>query len=150
MSFQLPREDDCPFCGYLSGASDCAFVARGELVSAFLNPAQFERGAALVIPNVHVGSLLELDRHLMAAVYHECQRLARGMVTAFGAVGLNVFQNNGIKAGQTVSHYHVHVVPRYESSQPGRLFRAADYPTTPLVELVKVADELRAALGGSA
>jgi diadenosine tetraphosphate (Ap4A) HIT family hydrolase len=102
MSFQIPREDECPFCAYLSGAADCAFVARGELVSAFLNPAQFERGAVLVIPNKHVGSLLEVNPPVMAAVYHECQRLARGMVSAFGAVGLNVFQNNGINAGQTV------------------------------------------------
>jgi histidine triad (HIT) family protein len=143
MSFQVPTEDECPFCEYLSGAADCAFVARGELVSAFLNPAQFERGAVLVIPNQHAGSLLELDRDVIAAVYHECQRLARGMVHGFGAVGLNVFQNNGIKAGQTVSHYHVHLVPRYETSQPGRLFRASDYPQTPLHELRKIADQLR-------
>ena len=147
MSFQIPSEDECPFCEYLSGAADCAFVLRGELVSVFMNRAQFERGAALVIPNRHVGSLLEIDRDEITAVYRECQRLAGGMVTAFGAVGLNVFQNNGIKAGQTVSHYHVHVVPRYESSEP-RLFRVSEYPETPLAELVKVANELRGALAG--
>ena len=150
MTFAIPVEDDCPFCAYLAGAADCAFVARGELVSAFMNPAQFERGAALVIPNEHVGSLLEVDRDVMAAVYHECQRLARGMVSAFGAVGLNVFQNKGIKAGQSVSHYHVHLVPRYQESQPGRLFRASEYPQTPLAELRTIADELRDALAGSA
>lgn len=150
MSFQIPLDGECPFCGYLSGAAECAFVSRGALVSAFLNPAQFERGAVLVIPNEHAGHLLEVDREVMAAVYHECQRLARGMVKAFGAVGLNVFQNNGIKAGQTVSHYHVHLVPRYETSQPGRLFRASEYPQTPLVELQRVADELREGLAGTA
>lgn len=146
MSFQIPRDDVCPFCAYLSGAADCAFVARGELVSSFLNPAQFERGATLVIPNRHAESVLEVDRELLAAVYHECQRLAGGMVRAFGAVGLNVFQNNGMKAGQSVSHYHVHLVPRYESSQPGRLFKASEYPVTPLDELLPVASQLREAI----
>ena len=145
MSFQLPREDQCPFCDYLSGADECAWVVRGELVSAFLNPAQFERGATLVIPNKHAGSILDIDRDVLAAVYQECQRLARGMVRAYGAVSLNVFQNNGVKSGQTVSHYHVHLVPRYETSQPGRLFRSSEYPQTPLSELMKVASELRAA-----
>ena len=150
MSFQIPQEAECPFCGYLSGAAGCAFVTRSDLVSAFLNPAQFERGAALVIPNEHVSSLLEVEHHVVSAVYHECQRLARGMVKAFGAVGLNVFQNNGVKAGQTVSHYHVHLVPRYEFSEPGRLFRAAEYPRTPLAELLKVAAELREAVASAA
>jgi histidine triad (HIT) family protein len=149
MSFQVPEEKECPFCGYLSGAASCAFVTRSELVSAFLNPAQFERGATLVIPNTHVGSLLDVERHVLSAVYHECQRLAGAMAKAFGAVGLNVFQNNGVTAGQTVSHYHVHLVPRYESSVPGRLFRAAEYPRTPLPELLRVAAELKEAIAGA-
>jgi histidine triad (HIT) family protein len=146
MSLQLPLEDDCPFCRYLSGVDECAFVTRGERVSIFMNPTQYERGAALVVPNEHANSLLDVGPDLLAAVYHECQRLARGMVSAFGAVGLSVFQNNGIKSGQSVSHYHVHVVPRYETSQPGRLFRATEFPLTPISDLVKLADELRDAL----
>lgn len=150
MSFQIPHEDECPFCAYLSGATPCAFIIRTPLVSAFLNPAQFERGAALVIPNAHLSSLLELEQALLSALYAECQRLARAMVGAFGAVGLNVFQNNGVKAGQTVSHYHVHLVPRYETSEPGRLFRAAEYPRTPVHELMVVADELRRSLARAA
>src|SRR5688572_16508061 len=136
MSFVIPSEAHCPFCAYLSGVEPCAFVTRTPLVSAFLNRAQFERGAALLIPNRHVGSVLELERDVLCAIYEESQRLARAMVQAFGAVGLNIFQNNGVKAGQSVSHYHVHMVPRYETSEPERLFRAGEHQRTPVAELV--------------
>jgi len=111
-----------------------------------MNRAQFERGAALVIPNAHVTSLLELDRATLTAVFEEAQRVATAMVRAFGAVGLNMFQNNGINAGQTVSHYHVHLVPRYPTSQPERIFRAVELLQTPVAELAEIAGELRAAL----
>lgn len=146
MAFEIPSEDVCPFCGYLSGAVPCAFVTRGRLVSTFLNRAQFERGAALVVPNEHVTSLLQLERDVMMSIYEESQRLAMGMVKAFGAIGLNMFQNNGVKAGQSVSHYHVHLVPKYETSVRAKVFRTEDYPHTPVTELEKIANELRGVL----
>jgi histidine triad (HIT) family protein len=146
MSFELPSEERCPFCDYLSGAAPCAFITRSALVSAFLNVAQFERGATLLVPNKHVTSLLDLDAELMTALYKEAQRVAIGMVHAFGALGLNMFQNNGVRAGQSVSHYHVHLIPRYETSNPRQLFRAAEFPRTPVEALQEIADELRAAL----
>jgi histidine triad (HIT) family protein len=150
MAFQAPNEDVCPFCAYLAGSVPCAFISRGPLVSAFLNRAQFERGASLVIPNQHVTSLLELERDVMSSIYEESQRLAMAMVRAFGAVGLNMFQNNGIRAGQGVSHYHVHLVPRYDHSDSSRVFESADYPHTPVEELTEIASELRIALSHAA
>src|SRR5690606_16808080 len=124
----------------------CAFVTRGPLLSSFLNRAQFERGAVLLVPNRHVESLLELDGELAAAIYPEAQRIARGLIRAFGAVGLNMFQNNGVRAGQTVSHFHVHLVPRYETSIPWQRFHESDFPHSPLDELERIAAQLRSAL----
>jgi histidine triad (HIT) family protein len=150
MAFQIPHEDVCPFCAYLAGSVPCAFVSRGPLVSVLLNRVQFERGASLVIPNQHVTSLLELERGVMSAIFEESQRVAMAMVRAFGAVGLNMFQNNGVKAGQTVSHYHVHLVPRYEHSEPSRLFDTGYHPRTPVEELAQIASELRTARSDAA
>jgi diadenosine tetraphosphate (Ap4A) HIT family hydrolase len=62
--FDVSDEGPCPFCAYLAGSIPCAFILRGPLVSVFLNRAQFERGASLVIPNRHVTSLPELEREL--------------------------------------------------------------------------------------
>jgi histidine triad (HIT) family protein len=111
-----------------------------------MNRAQYERGAVLLVPNEHVESILDLDATLLATLYGEAQRIAGGMIEAFGATGLNVFQNNGVRAGQSVSHYHVHLVPRYETSVPWLRFRESDFEQTPLDELEHVAAALRRAL----
>jgi histidine triad (HIT) family protein len=142
MPLELPRATPCPFCDYLAGTTPCAFVHRGATVSTFVNRAQYERGALLVVPNEHVGSLLDLSEPVLADIYCEAQRLAHLLADRLGATGVNVFQNNGIAAGQSVPHFHVHVVPRYATSDPGRRFREADFDVTPIEELQRLAAEL--------
>ena len=144
--FQIPPNHRCPFCDYLAGATPCAFVTRERSVSVFMNRAQYEKGAALLVPNAHLESILDLDRELMGDLLAEAQRIAHAMIRAFGAVGLNVFQNNGVRAGQTIAHYHLHLVPRYPDSESTRIFREEDYPHTPLALLQERAAILRDAL----
>jgi histidine triad (HIT) family protein len=145
----MPSHDSCPFCDYLTGVEPCAFVSRGAQTSAFLNRAQFERGALLLVPNRHVESILDLDSELIVAIYQEAQRLAKGLVEALSASDLNIFQNNGVRAGQSIAHYHVHLVPRYETSQPWRRFHESEFEHTPIGELEKLANQLRTALNGA-
>lgn len=144
--FDTPVHDGCPFCDYLAGTTPCAFVTRGSFVSIFMNRAQYERGAILLIPNRHLQTVLDLDDRLILDLHLQAQRTARAMITAFGAVGLNIFQNNGTRAGQTIAHYHVHMVPRYPNSDPTRIFREEDYPHASMDELNQRAAELRSAL----
>ena len=144
--FQSPDRDPCSFCEYLSGRTPCAFVTRGSDVSTFMNRAQYEKGTVLLVPNRHVENILDLDADLMLRLYQEAQRFAHAFITAFGAVGLNVFQNNGVKAGQTIPHCHTHLVPRYASSDPSRIFREEDYPHTALEDLEVLAGRLKSAL----
>lgn len=143
MPLELLHDLPCPFCEYIAGNAACAFVSRGAAVSSFLNRAQYERGALLVVSNEHVGSLLEATEAMISAVYVEAQRMGHLLVDRLGATGVNVFQNNGVAAGQTVSHFHVHVVPRYPSSDAGRRFREADFEPTAIDELRRLAEHLR-------
>ncbi len=145
---EVPRHAGCPFCEYLDGSRPCAFVFRGDTVSTFLNRTQYERGALLVVPNEHRETILDLDSDLLARVYSEAQRVAGGVVAAFGAVGVNIFHNSGVRAGQTISHFHVHVVPRYGSSEPWRNFRAEEFDHMPVDQLEEIAVPLRVALNG--
>lgn len=138
----IPTMAPCPFCAYLRGEAPCAFVTRGKKVSVFLNPRQYERGALLVIPNEHVESLLSATDEQFHAVQAEARRCAQLLVQQLGASGVNVYQNTGRAAGQTVPHYHVHVVPRYAASDPARRFHEADYAITPAAELESLAEQL--------
>lgn len=147
MSIQLPDSGPCPFCEYLDGSAACVFVARGSEVSVMLNPRQYERGALLVIPNKHSASILSVDDAHFLAVQVEARRMARLLVDQLGATGVNVFQNAGIHAGQSIAHYHVHVVPRYPTSDPARRFREADYTITPQAGLEQLASLLQAEAG---
>ena len=139
----MAADPDCPFCAYLDGRAPCAFVTRERTVSAFLNRTQYERGALLVVPNAHVATVMEAPEALVADVHLEARRLATRLLERLGATGVNVFQNNGASAGQTVAHYHVHVVPRYPGSDPSQRFRERDFDHTPLAELQALAERLR-------
>ena len=139
----MPGDPDCPFCAYLDGREACAFMTRERPVSAFLNRTQYERGALLVVPNAHVATVMEAPESLVADVHLEARRLATRLLERLGATGVNVFQNNGASAGQTVAHYHVHVVPRYPGSDPAQRFRERDFDHTPLAELQALAERLR-------
>jgi histidine triad (HIT) family protein len=144
MTLSIPDLSPCPFCEYLSGAAECSFLSRGAVVSAFLNVTQYERGATLVVPTAHVETILTATEEQVAAVHAEARRIAAILVRKLGATGVTVFQNNGRASGQTVPHYHVHVVPRYVDSDPARRFREADFEHTPQEELRMLAATLQA------
>lgn len=140
---QISRPATCPFCEYLAGRRPCAFVARGARVSTLLNRTQYERGALLIIANAHIESVFDADEVLLCEIYRAARRMAQTLVDVFHATGVNIFQNNGASAGQTVPHFHVHVVPRYPTSDPGRCFREVDFVETPVEQLQDLAREIR-------
>ncbi len=80
------------------------------------------------------------------AIMKQVHRIANAIARAFDPAGLNVFQNNGITAGQTVPHYHVHIVPSYEGDPEGRIFRSEDVERAPHEDLLAVAELIRAQL----
>jgi histidine triad (HIT) family protein len=146
MAIDILELEPCPFCAYLAGAERCAFVSRGPAVSSFLNRTQYERGAVLVVPNQHVTSMVAAEPALVGQVYREVHRVASALVVALQPAGLSVFQNNGVLSGQTVPHFHVHVVPRFPGSDPRRRFQEAEFAHTPPEVLESLAGRIRKAL----
>src|SRR6185295_15770801 len=104
MRFELPPYTSCSFCDDLSGAREFAIVAENEYAVAELDERQYERGAMLVIPRRHRESVLDIERRELEGVYSLVQDVARAAAKAFGALGMNIFQNNGAKAGQHEPH----------------------------------------------
>jgi histidine triad (HIT) family protein len=146
MSHKDEKDRACPFCDHLAGVSACAFIRRTHEVAAFVNLRQYERGALLVIPVRHAATVLDLDPSLVGAVHAEAALVGRAVMRAFGASGLNIFQNNGPDAGQHVHHLHVHVVPRYPGSDPTLIYQQAHFEPVPFAEQLAVAERIREAL----
>lgn len=144
--FELPEYQSCSFCEDLAGRRECAFVAENEHAAAEIDERQYERGAMLVLPKRHRESILDIEPHEIEGVYRLVKDIARAATRAFGALGMNIFQNNGTNAGQHEPHFHVHVVPRYRASDPNRRFLQRDYSIISIEEQRAIAAVIRAAL----
>jgi histidine triad (HIT) family protein len=107
-------DPDCLFCKIVAGEIPATIVASDERTVTFMDISPATRGHALVIPRAHARDLLEIDSADLAAVAQAAQRLARTAKATLGADGINLINSSGAPAWQTVFHFHVHVIPRYE------------------------------------
>jgi histidine triad (HIT) family protein len=113
-------DPDCLFCKIVAGDIPSIKVHEDERTVAFMDVNPGARGHLLVVPREHAPNLHEIDAEDLAAVARSAQTMAGRVVDKLGADGVNVIQNNGRAAWQTVFHYHVHVLPRW-SDDPIKL-----------------------------
>jgi histidine triad (HIT) family protein len=107
-------DPDCLFCKIVAGELPATIVAEDERTVAFMDINPATRGHALVVPRTHAKDLLQIDPEELQAVAVASQRLARKAVENLGADGVNLINSCGAVAWQTVFHFHMHVIPRYE------------------------------------
>ena len=105
---------DCVFCKIVAGQIPATRVYEDEHALAFMDIGQVNPGHVLVAAKKHAPYLYELDEAQAAAVARACVKVSKAIQNAFKPEGLSVYQANGKAAGQTVFHYHVHLVPRHE------------------------------------
>jgi len=105
---------DCIFCGIVAGEVPARIVDEDELTIAFMDIAPATRGHALVIPRAHAKDVLSIDATDLSATVLAAQRLAARMSERLGADGVNLLNSCGPAAWQTVFHFHIHVIPRYD------------------------------------
>jgi histidine triad (HIT) family protein len=101
------------FARIAKGEIPSAQIYADDLTFAFLDIAPASRGHALVIPRDPYPDLLAMPPNLVAAVALTVQRVAHAITAVLQPDGFNIVQNNGTAAGQTVPHYHVHIIPRW-------------------------------------
>ena len=104
----------CVFCRIVAGEIPAAIVYQDALSIAFMDAGQVNPGHVLVAAKTHAENLYELDDAQASALLRCAVHVARAIRAAFQPAGLSVYQANGKAAGQTVFHYHVHLVPRHE------------------------------------
>ena len=107
-------EPDCLFCGIIAGSIPSQTIDSDERTVAFMDINPATPGHALVVPRVHSADLLEISSEDLTASALAAQRLAQRMKDVLEADGINLINACGAAAWQTVFHFHIHVVPRYE------------------------------------
>jgi histidine triad (HIT) family protein len=110
----MNRDPDCVFCKILDGKLPGTVIDEDERTVAIMDINPATRGHALVIPRDHSRDLLEIDADDLSAVTAAAQRLAAAIKQRLGADGVNLINSCGQRAWQTVFHFHLHVIPRYE------------------------------------
>lgn len=107
----------CLFCEIASGNIPCYKVYEDELCLAFLDISQATIGHTLVIPKKHFKNILELDEETSSHIGKIVTKLAKNITTKLNINDVNILNNNGPLAGQSVEHFHVHIIPRYKNDQ---------------------------------
>ncbi len=107
-------DPDCLFCGIVDGSIPSQTIDSDERTVAFMDINPATPGHALVVPRAHSADLLEIAPEDLSATMLASQRLAGRMKEVLAADGINLINACGAVAWQTVFHFHIHVVPRYE------------------------------------
>lgn len=107
-------DPECLFCQIAAGERPATILAQDERTVSFMDIQPATRGHALVIPRAHATDLYEIDAHELGACAAAAQRLALKARDRLGADGVNLINACRPAAWQTVFHFHIHVVPRYE------------------------------------
>lgn len=110
---------DCIFCKIASGEIQAKTIYEDQDFRAILDLGPATKGHALLIPKTHAANIYELPDDLVAKAFVLCKKIMQKMGTILGCDGYNIVQNNGGAAGQTVFHFHIHLIPRYENDQAG-------------------------------
>ncbi|MCM1157918.1 MAG: HIT family protein [Bacteroidales bacterium] len=119
------KKEDCIFCKIANGEIPSTTIYENNDFRVFfdINPAS--KGHCLVVPKQHYNDIFAMDAETGGKLFSLATAIARGLKKELNCEGMNILQNNGLIAGQTVFHFHLHLIPRYAqdtvniSWQPG-------------------------------
>ena len=106
--------DDCIFCKIIKGDIPSAVIYEDEEFKAILDRFPSGPGHVLILPKSHAANIFELDPACAGRLFQLAAKLSKPLCQVLGVENLNILQNNGPIAGQTVNHFHLHLIPRRE------------------------------------
>ena len=130
----------CIFCKIVNGEIPSTTLYEDEDCSVILDLGPATRGHALLLPKNHFANLFELDDETAQKAILVAKKMAGKMKDALGADGFNLVQNNGEAAGQTVFHFHMHLIPRYENDNAGILWEPGETTPEDMAEVKRLVD----------
>ncbi len=107
--------EECTFCQIIRREKQAYFVYEDEDCAAFLDAYPVNEGHTLVVPKKHYENIYDIPEAILAQIMKVGKRLAIDYREIFHSIGLNMIQSNGTAARQTVFHFHLHIIPRYDN-----------------------------------
>ena len=134
------KDCNCIFCKIANGEIPSTTLYEDEDFRVILDQGPATRGHALLLPKNHFANLFELDDETAQKAILVAKKMAGKMKAALGADGFNLVQNNGEAAGQTVFHFHMHLIPRYENDNAGILWEPGETTPEDMAEVKRLVD----------
>ncbi|MBQ8038326.1 MAG: HIT family protein [Lachnospiraceae bacterium] len=136
-------DTNCIFCKIANGDIPSATLYEDESFRVILDLGPASKGHALILPKEHFKDVCELPEEWAAKVLPLGAKIGAAMKDALGCAGFNLVQNNGTVAGQTVFHFHMHIIPRYED---GPKMVSWEPGTVSQEEMAEIVEKVKAAL----
>ncbi len=108
-------DDNCIFCKIAAGTIPSSSIYEDDDFKVILDINPASKGHAVILPKNHAANLFELPEEYAEKIFKVAKKCGSAMMKTLGCDGLNVLQNNGEAAGQTVFHLHTHLIPRYKN-----------------------------------
>ena len=135
--------ENCIFCKIANGEIPAATFYEDENFRVILDLGPASKGHALILPKSHAANIYELSDEMAAKAMILAKKMATAMTEALKCDGFNIVQNNGECAGQTVFHFHMHLIPRYKGDQVGITWHPGELSDADKEEiLLKVKEQL--------
>ncbi len=110
-------KEDCIFCKIANGEIPSATLYEDEDFRVILDLGPASKGHALILPKMHAANIYEMPEELVGKAFMLAKKMAGILTEGLKCDGFNILQNNGETAGQTVFHFHIHLIPRYQGDQ---------------------------------
>ena len=134
-------DKDCIFCKIAGGSIPSSTVYEDEQFRVILDLSPATKGHALILPKQHYANIFEIDEHVLKDLIVLAKKVATAMKETLNCDGVNIVQNNGEVAGQTVFHFHMHLIPRYKDDHAGILWEPGKTTPEEMEEIKKLVNE---------
>lgn len=136
------KDENCIFCKLANGDIPTATVYEDEYLRAIMDAAPANKGHIIILPKSHAANIYELEDEYVSRAFVLAKKLAVALKKLTGCDGVNILQNNGGAAGQTIFHFHVHVIPRFKDDDCTIVWKPTSYEDGESSEVAKKIAEL--------
>lgn len=136
------RDENCIFCKIIAGEIPSNTIYEDDEFKVILDLAPAAKGHALILPKEHYADIYEINEEVAGRAMKLAKKLAMHMTEVLGCDGFNILQNNHEVAGQTVFHFHMHLIPRYKAAKNNDILKWSE-ETFSAEEMTEIRDALK-------